>query len=87
MRFLNRDVVDIMRKKQLRENDILCLTETQILPNECGCPIKIASQSQFWCQFNSNEKKFCRIDLYSQVSINIVSQQMLDGIPKVVFQK
>ena len=59
VRSFNRHVADIMNDRQLRENDILCLTETRILPNENTYPT--ALQSQFLSQFNSSENKFCNI--------------------------
>ena len=65
-----------MNDKQLRENDILFLAETQILPNKNTYPIEAVFQSQFLCQFNSSGNMFCNIDLCSQVSINIESHQI-----------
>ena len=54
VRYLNRHVViGIMSDKYLRENNILCLTETQILPNDNTYSIEAAFQSQFFYQFTA----------------------------------
>ena len=84
---MNRHVFDIMCDKHLRENNIFCLTETHILPNDNTYPIEAAFQCKFLCQFNSSENNFCSPASCSQVSITVVSHQRLDGISEVVFQK
>lgn len=74
-------VSDITSDKDFRENDILCLPEIHISPNENTFPI------EFPCQFNRNQNKSHRIALCSQVSINIATHQMFDGISEAAFQK
>ena len=45
---LNKSFFDVMSDEHVRENETLCLTESQILPNDNIYPIETAFQSQFY---------------------------------------
>ena len=71
---------DILMEKHLLDNDILCLTETQLEINDDTYMMESALERQFKIHFNSNINKFKSIAYGYSREITILSNEEFNAI-------
>ena len=77
VRSLNKYVTDLALDERLTKSDIICLTETQLIPNS-DIP-EIATLQGFEVAYNNNQDRFQSIAVCTKVDTHIVSHTKLTG--------
>ena len=77
VRSLNKYVTDLALDKRLTKSDIICLTETQLIPNS-DIP-EIATLQGFKVAYNNNQDGFQSIAVCNKVGTDIISHNKLTG--------
>ena len=77
VRSLNKYVTDLALDKRLTKSDIICLTETQLIPNS-DIP-EIATLQGFEVAYNNNQDRFQSIAVCTKVDTHITSHTKLTG--------
>ena len=77
-RSLNKQVIDIASTDTLLSSDIICLTETQLVPNKNNVNIENAL-SNFSLIFNSSKRKFISLAFCHAQSVEILNCINIDA--------
>ena len=85
VRSLNKYVTDIALDERLRKSDIICLTETQLIPNS-DIP-EIATLQVFEVACNNNQDRFQTIAVCTKVDTHILSHTKLTGASFITLLK
>lgn len=81
-----KKIMDIVMDKHLLDNNIFCLTETQVETNDDSLPIESALQRQYRIHFNTNVNKFRSIAYGYSNQITILLNENSDAISIFIFR-
>ena len=76
VRSLNKHVTDLMLEEKLTKSDIICLAETQLIPNS---DITKNTLQGFEVACNNNQDRFQSIAVFTKVDKHIISHTKLTG--------
>ena len=85
-RSLHRHAIDISHDQILRNTDVLCLTETQLLPNQHTNTISEILNDFNYLHNNSNDK-YESISFCCRPHVEIVNHRYSAGISIIEFRK
>ena len=77
VRSLNKHVTDLALDERLTKSDIICLTETQLIPN--SDILEFATLQGFEVAYNNNQDRFQSIAVCNKVDTHIISHNKLTG--------
>ena len=77
VRSLNKHVTDLALDERLTKSDIICLTETQLIPN--SDILEFATLQGFEVAYNNNQDRFQSIAVCTKVDTHIISHTKLTG--------
>ena len=77
VRSLNKHIIDLALDERLTKSDIICLTETQLIPN--SDIQEIATLQGFEVVYNNNQDRFQSIAVCTKVNAHIISHTKLTG--------
>ena len=84
-RSLNKYVTDLALDERFTKSDIICLTETQLIPNS-DIP-EIATLQVFEVAYNNNQDRFQTIAVCTKVDTHIISHTKVTGASFITLLK
>ena len=85
VRSLNKYVTDLALDERFTKSDIICLTETQLIPNS-DIP-EIATLQVFEVAYNNNQDRFQTIAVCTKVDTHIISHTKVTGASFITLLK